>query len=132
MIVETGHDDKVKDWLASAGITLVPPFVTFAILEDGKIIAAAIYNNYQASNIDLSVVFARRIALTRGNLKALFQYPFKQLGVNRISVRTRASNMSVRKQIRRLGFVPEGKHPQFYGAEQAVSYGMLRSQCKWL
>jgi RimJ/RimL family protein N-acetyltransferase len=132
VIVEAGHDAKVSDWLKSIGVILCPPFVTLAILENGKIIAAAVFNNYQDSNIDMSVVFSRRIALTKGNLRALFSYPFKQLGVNRVSVRTRASNMGVRKQIRRLGFMPEGKKNQFYGNEAAIEYGLLRSQCKWL
>lgn len=132
MRVEAGHDAKVSDWLEGFGVSFCPPFVTLAILEDDKVIAAAIFNNFQDSNIDMSVVFSRRIALTRGNLRALFSYPFKQLGLNRISVRTRASNMVVRKQIRRLGFQPEGKKPQFYGKEAAIEYGLLRSQCKWL
>lgn len=132
MIVEAGHDAKVSEWLSGLGVNLCPPFVTLAMMEDGKIIAAAVFNNYQDSNIDMSVVFSRRIALTRGNLRALFSYPFKQLGLSRVSVRTRASNMVVRKQIRRLGFQPEGKKPQFYGNEAAIEYGLLRSQCKWI
>lgn len=132
MIVEAGHDKEVADWLKSFGVSFVPPFSTLAMIKDGKVIACAVFNNYQDSNIDMSVVFGRRIALTRGNLRALFQYPFKQLGVNRISVRTRSNNMSVRKQIRRLGFEPEGKQPQFYGSEDAMLYGMVRSACKWL
>lgn len=132
MIVEAGHDAEVSEWLSALGISLCPPFVTLAIIENDKVIAAAIFNNFQDSNIDMSVVFSRRIALTRGNLRALFSYPFKQLGLNRVSVRTRASNMAVRKQIRRLGFQPEGKKPQFFGREAAIEYGLLRSQCKWL
>jgi hypothetical protein len=132
MIVEAGLDQPVTQWLGSLGIHFTPPFVTLAIRENGNIIAAAVFNNYQGTNIDMSVVFGRRIALTRGNLRALFTYPFVTLGVNRLSVRTMASNMSVRKQIRRLGFAPEGKHPQFYGQTAAISYGMLRADCKWL
>lgn len=132
MIVEVGRDEKVADWLKGIGANFSPPFVTMCMVENDQIVAAAVFNNYQNSNIDLSVVFAKRIALTRGNLRALFQYPFKQLGVNRVSVRTRASNLGVRKQIRRLGFTPEGKHPNWYGDEAAFSYGMLRSDCKWL
>jgi RimJ/RimL family protein N-acetyltransferase len=130
--VEAGKDKEVAEWLASIGIALTPPFVTLAMVEGGKVIAAALFNNYQDSNIDLSVVFARPVALTRGNLRALFSYPFKQLKVERVSVRTRANNMKVRQQIRRLGFAPEGKHPRFYGNEAAMSYGMTRSQCRWL
>lgn len=132
MIVEAGRDKEVAQWLGEIGVPITPPYVTLAIVEKGKIIAAALFNNYQDSNIDLSVVFARPIALTRGNLRALFSYPFKQLGCERVSVRTRANNLKVRKQIRRLGFEPEGKHPRFYGNEAAMSYGMTRSQCRWL
>ena len=132
MIVEAGHDAKVAEWLKCVGIHLCPPFVTLAMVENGKIIAAAVFNNYQDSNIDMSVVFSRRIALTRGNLRALFSYPFEQAKVRRISVRTRASNLNVRKQIRRLGFKPEGKQTQFFGNEDAMLYGMTRSDCKWL
>jgi len=132
VIVEAGHDAQVAAWLQSIGIHLCPPFVTLAILENRLVIAAAVFNNYQDSNIDLSVVFARPIALTRGHLRALFSYPFEQAKVSRISVRTRASNLRVRKQIRRLGFKPEGKQPLFYGNEDAMLYGMTRSDCKWL
>jgi hypothetical protein len=132
VIVEAGRDKEVAEWLGSIGLPITPPFVTLAIVEDGKVIAAALFNNFQESNIDMSVVFGRRIALTRGNLRALFSYPFKQLGLNRVSVRTRADNMAVRKQIRRLGFEPEGKKPFFYGSVSAMEYGMTRSQCRWL
>jgi RimJ/RimL family protein N-acetyltransferase len=132
MIVEAGLDLAVTQWLASLGIRFTPPFVTLAIRDRGNIIAAAVFNDYQGTNINMSVVFARRIALTRGNLRALFTYPFVTLGVNRLSVRTSATNMPVRKQIRRLGFRPEGKHPQYYGSTAAISYGMLRADCKWL
>lgn len=132
MIVEVGKDDLVAGWLKGIGVNLSPPFTTMCFLENERVVAAAIFNNFQDSNIDLSVIFAKRIALTRGNLRALFSYPFKQLKVERVSVRTRASNLDVRKQIRRLGFKPEGKHPRFYGSEPAFSYGMLRADCKWL
>lgn len=132
MIVEAGRDKEVAEWLRCVGVNICPPYVTLAIMEDGNVIAAAVFNNYQDSNIDLSVVFSRPIALTRGNLRALFSYPFKQLGMKRVSVRTRASDLKVRKKIRRLGFTPEGKHANWFGDEAAFSYGMLRSDCKWL
>jgi hypothetical protein len=38
----------------------------------------------------------------------------------------------VRKQIRRLGFKPEGRHPRFYGSEAALSYGMVLEDCRWI
>jgi hypothetical protein len=132
VIIEAGRDQEASVWLAARGIDVVPPYVTLALSDGDAIRAVALYNNYQQDNIDLSVVTSGPVPLTRAHLRAIFDYPFNQLRVNRVSVRTSAASSEVRKHIRRLGFKPEGKHPKFFGPIAAMSYGMTRENCKWL
>jgi len=131
VIVEAGRDNEAAQWLKARGVSIVPPYVTLVLMDGEKIRAVALFNNYQASNIDLSIV-ADGAEFQRKHVRALFTYPFKTLKVNRISVRTSADNIKVRKLIRRLGFEPEGKSLKFYGQSAAMNYGMLRENCKWL
>lgn len=130
--IEPGHDESVAVLAKDFGITLCRPFTTLAFIEDGNLIGAAVFNGYNGSNIDLSVFSVRPLPYRRGHFRVLFDYPFNQLGVRRVTARTKAKNKKTRKQIRRLGFKPEGKQGKYYPDDDAMVYGLTRRECKWL
>lgn len=93
---------------------------------------AYVFNDRDADNIELSVYFGCVIPVTRNIIRTVFAYPFLQLGVGRVTARTRAGNLDVRKKIRRLGFKPEGRLRQYFPDDDAMLYGMLRDECRWI
>jgi RimJ/RimL family protein N-acetyltransferase len=62
----------------------------------------------------------------------LFAYPFNQIGANRILVQCSEANDKAMKMNKQLGFVQEGRLRQLYPPHDAILWGMLRTECKWL
>lgn len=124
----------VDELLGRHGAALGPLDAGLGIWDHGEaqVIGAAIFNNYDFASMELTVIFDRPIALTRGMLNAVFSYPFIQLDRARLTARTRANNAQVRRKIRRLGFKPEGRLRRYFGDDDAMIYGMLKDECKWI
>ena len=130
--VEPGHDDNVASLAKGLGIPFCRPFSSLAFIQDGEVLGGTVFNGYNGSNIDLSIFLLKPLPFRRGHYRALFDYPFNQLGVRRVTVRTKAKNKKVRKQIRRLGFKPEGRMSKYYSDDDAMVYGLTKGGCKWL
>lgn len=103
-----------------------------ASVRDGAIIGAVAYHNYRQSDIEM-VCAGEPGWLNRVTLKAYFGYPFFQLGCRRVTAIVHRKNKRARKFNERLGFKMEGVHREAMadGAD-AISYGLLRSDCKWI
>ena len=110
------------------------PAVTIGIAADfDGLVAAAIYNNATRSDIALTFVATTPLWATKGNIAAVFRYPFGQLGLPRVTCLTRRSNKRARRLMVGLGFKHEGTHRKgWQGIETACSYGLLADECKWL
>ena len=99
----------------------------------GIIVAGAVYNNFRGHDIQLSFAAEDPRWATRGNIRAVLDYPFNQLGCERITAFTAKGNKRARKLIEGVGFRMEGVHPKGWdGHRTAISYGLLRANCKWL
>lgn len=71
--------------------------------------------------------------LTPLKTKAIFLYPFAQLGCRRMSVSAARKNKRSRRFIERLGFRLEGvKRKGLPDGQDEMLYGMLKSECRWL
>lgn len=129
-----GFDAQVVDWVERGlGIDGLGPAAAIGVVLRGELIAGVVYNNYRPPNIEMTVYSTNPRWATKGHLRGLFQYPFRQLGCKRISAHTEAMNQPVRAFLCRLGFHEEGFHPDFYPSGDAVSFGLLLSQAgRWL
>lgn len=105
-----------------------------SVVNDGEIIAAVIYHNYQPRvSIDMSIASIDKRWATRHNLKAFFKYPFIELGLKRVSTLCSANDRDLIMFNKRLGFTPEGYHRSaHFDGSDSVSFGMLRKECRWL
>lgn len=75
---------------------------------DGKMVAGVLYEGYTHHNIWMHVAAEPGSHwLTRDFLRAVFAYPFVQLGVDRISGYVDASNTAARRFDEHLGFQEE-------------------------
>jgi RimJ/RimL family protein N-acetyltransferase len=105
-----------------------------AVIKNDKIIAAVIYTDYQPNlSIEMSVASIDKSWATRHNLRAFFKYPFIDLGVKRVTTLCSANRRDLIMFNKRLGFTPEGYHREAdYNGGDSVSFGMLKSECKWV
>lgn len=102
-------------------------------VEDGEIIAVAVFDRYRGHDIEISFAADSPRWARRGVIRGIFHYPFVQLGCVRLTTITAENNTRARRLDEGLGFVLEGIHPNGLApGVTAVSYGMQRSECKWL
>lgn len=131
----TGHDDAVANWVAvRLGITIAPPYTALGVLDGaGTLIGGAVFHGHCGASIDVTIYAPR--ALTRGALRATCQYVFGQLRCERLGAYCKRSNAGMRALMERLGFRLEGVARRYWGAgrdNDAMIYGMLRTECLWL
>jgi RimJ/RimL family protein N-acetyltransferase len=132
-----GNDRYVAEIVGDAlGIFISPPYTAIGFLDDaGSIRGGAIFNNYNQSNIEVTV-YAKNIA-TRGMIRAVMHYVFVQLNCNRLTARTRKSNKVAQKMLPRMGFKYEATLQLYYGPDKndaAVLYWIDRQTAleRWL
>ena len=130
MIVRDGGG--IRGWLESKlGCTFADPCEVIGILDrTGRPIGAALFNDRSCRNIELTVYGPG--AFRRDVCRQIAAYCFDQMRCERITVRTRYGNEKVRAIIERFGWKPEGILRNFYGDDDAVIYGMLRTECRFL
>lgn len=109
------------------------------IAKNGRIICAVVYTNYRIDtfcnplSIELSIYSIDKTWATRQNISTFFKYPFIQLGLKRVQTVCSARDDGVIMFNQRLGFKQEGIHPEaFPDGGDAISFGMLKGDCKWL
>ena len=111
------------------------PYTTIHLENEFGITAVVVYNCYQPKNsIDIHVCAA--VAgrwLTRPFLAAVFQYPFEQLGVRRVTSRIGADNTKARGFLEALGFQHEGTIRKGWEPDvDLLIYGLLKEECRFL
>lgn len=130
-----GHDAAVAEFVGQGLNTIIhPPFVAIGIVSHETLIGGMVFNNYNGSNIDVTVYTVK--PATRGIIRAGAHYAFNQLGCNRVSAITRRSNKRANIVIQKLGFKYEATKRRWFGLDRAddgVAYVMLREQAqRWL
>lgn len=100
---------------------------------DGKLVVVTLYNGFTEHNCSMHVVSdGGRQWCSRGFLAAAFAYPFRQLGLSRVTAYVPAKNTAALMLDLRLGFKPEGRMVEAMGDDDLIVLGMLRRECKWL
>ena len=132
-----GQDDLVAGWVGQKLMKeaeAFKPCKATGIERDGKLIAGVVYNKYEPGLlIEMSIASIDKSWATRHTLKALFQYPFTQLNLGRVQALCSAKDEGVQMFLKRLGFTHEGTHPcAYHDGNTALSFGMLKNQCRWL
>lgn len=114
------------------------PARAIGVADGDALLACALFFNCRTLNgepFDIEIGFSAvspRWA-TRGMIRGILKYPFVQLGCARLTTVTAKANKRARKLDEGLGFKLEGVHPHGLApGVTAISYGMLREDCKWL
>jgi hypothetical protein len=129
-----GADAFVAAWVHS----LVPQAGTvnvaaLGVVRRGRLVAGCVYQNFRTIDIDVVMAADSPSWALPDTLRALFGYPFLQLGVVRLTAIIGRANKRSRRLAEGLGFRLEGRARRALdGREDAMIYGMLREECRFL
>lgn len=127
-------DAELARWAgAQLGMHIAEPNTSIGVAHRGKIVAAAVFNNYRPPNIEVTFVTTSPRWASPGAVKAILKYPFTQLGCKRVTAIIEAKNQPARAFLCRLGFKLEGIHPDALPSGDAETYGLLRKDAqRWV
>lgn len=142
MILYDAHKE-LADWVSMGmfGIKEYYEDKTKAIghVKDGKLIAAVVYNNFTVRpdgsflTVEMSVHSIDKRWATRQYLRAVFEYPFIQLGLERVQTACSAQDEGSIMFNQKLGFVPEGVMRKAWPlGGDTILFSMLKEECKYL
>jgi RimJ/RimL family protein N-acetyltransferase len=102
------------------------------VVRGERLIGGVVFFNYRGHDIEIAIGFDRQAWATPDVLRGLFAYPFGQLGCERVTAQTGASNVRAQRLLERTNWKLEGvKRRGQDGTEDALVYGLLRNDCKW-
>lgn len=129
------NPEIVGPWVVSrGGGRWVPGRGTAIGLQNdaGDLIAGVIYEDYNGAHVVCHISAEGNWATNREYLWMIFDYPFNQLKVKRISTVCAENNEKVKHLLDRLGFeldvVLEDAHPD----GNLLVHKMKKDQCRWL
>lgn len=131
MRIALGGDEHVAEFVGKKlGVAFHPPFTCMGVVDDeGLLIGGAVFNGYNGFNIDFSMYAPGMV--NKRFMRAFFDYPFNQLGVLRLSARTRRANKRVCDLLTRLGFKFEGVADRYFGPQRrddAMCYALHKDK----
>jgi RimJ/RimL family protein N-acetyltransferase len=134
LVMIYGHDREIAEWVGNQlDCNFEQNSVAIGMALKGAIIAGVVYHSYRPKyNIEMSIAAITPKWATRKTLKALFAYPFMQLGLPRVTAVVSAKDKSVQRFDERLGFKREGLMRDAHPDGDAVIYGLLRKDCKYI
>ena len=126
--------ELVGPWVASrTGGTWSPGRGTaIGKLDDqGNLIAGVLYEDWNGANIVCHIAGEGNWA-SRQFLNVIFDYPFNQLEVRRITVPVGSTNIKSIHLVTRMGFALESTLAQAIPDGNLLLYRMFRSECQYL
>lgn len=119
----SGSDDMFDDKCKALGVVV-----------GSELLAGIVYTQYIPNvSIEMTVFSIDKRWCSRHTLREIFCYPFIQLRLERTQAVCSANNEGVIMFLKRLGFSQEGFHRKaYFDGSDAVSFGMLKSECKWI
>lgn len=122
------NDSRVSEFCKNQiGYSAITDVANIGWERDGKIVSGVVYTDFNGRNITAGIAtiqpFARRF------LWAIFDYPFNQLQVTRITATVETDNFASHRILRRMGFEYEaslkdaGRHGDLH------IYRMFKQNC---
>lgn len=129
-----GQDERVARWV----VERIPHVESFSnmqaigITAGDSLIGGVVFHEYRGNDIQMSCASESPRWLTKRILRALFAYPFVQLGCDRVTAFCPAGNAHTRQFLERIGFSLEGVMRRGFITDDCALYGLLREECKWI
>ena len=136
MILVYGRDVEVAAWVAAQIPHMPTGFIDMKAIgvadAAGALIGGAVYHEFRGNDIQISCAAVSRRWLNKRFIKAMFVYPFIQLGCDRVTSCIPSRNAHTRRFIEGLGFKEEGSMRRGFIGDDCIIYGMLREECKYI
>ena len=132
-----GVDQAVAEWvrIRIPGARDFGACAAIGVARDDRLIAGVVYSDFRPAygNVMMSVAAEPDSHwLTRGALAAFFHYPFMQLGCQRVTSAIARRNKRSRAFCEKIGFKYEGCIRRGFGTDDAMLYGLLDTECRWI
>jgi RimJ/RimL family protein N-acetyltransferase len=100
-------------------------------LVDGQLVAGVLYEDFNGANVVCHIAGEGKWA-DRQFLAIIFDYPFNQMKVRRITVPVCGSNARSVKLVEHMGFVLESRLEQATLDSDLLLYRLFKDECKYL
>ncbi|WP_161820446.1 GNAT family N-acetyltransferase [Bordetella bronchiseptica] len=101
-------------------------------IQDGRITGGILYEDFNGANVVCHIASEGRLWLNKQFLWMIFDYPFRQLGAQRMTAPIVSANTAAIRFVEKLGFEREailhGAHPD----GDIFIYRMMATACRWL
>jgi hypothetical protein len=109
------------------------PHVAIGVIRHDRLCGGIVFHNWFGHSIEMSGAFDTPGWCLPDTMRRLFAYPFIQLGCVRMTTITAKNNKPARMIDEGFGFKLEGTARKGWdGKQDAMIYGMLAEECKWL
>ena len=124
--------DDVGHWVAErvAGKYFVEGSQAIGLERDGQIIAGVIYENWNQASIVCHIAIEGRI--TKGYLRAIFNYPFKVCKVKKIIVPVSSTHVKSLKLVTKMGFIEEARVKDATPDGDIIFLTLAKENCRFL
>lgn len=125
--------DVIGPWVCerTGGAYLKGRYSAIGWVADQKLVAGALYENCNGANV-FAHIAGDGNWLKRQFLWVIFDYPFNQLKVSRITAPVASTNKKCRRFIEHLGFTHEATLKDAEPDGDLLIYKMTRDECRWL
>lgn len=127
--------DRIGPWVCErAGGTWLPGRGTAIGLErNGALVAGVLYEDYNGANVVMHVASDGTAEwLNREYLRTCFDYPFRQLGCQRVTGIVPSTNDKALSFDEHLGFEVETKLEGAHPEGDLIILRMKRENCRWI
>lgn len=98
---------------------------------DGKLVGGILYEDYNGANV-ICHIAGEGNWLNKTFLWMIFDYPFNQLGVRRMTAPVASTNAACINFVERLGFEREAILHDAHPDGDIIIYKMTADKCRWL
>lgn len=125
--------DRIGPWvMEKAGGVFVPGSSAIGVEVDGEILVGIAYDGYTGSNVCMHSRCDDPRATSKQFYWMIFDYPFNQLKVDRITVLVSSANQRAIKVDEKLGFRREATLSDYFSDGDGIVYVMRREDCRFI
>lgn len=125
--------EAVGRWVCEkAGGTWTPICQAIGQMHDGQLIAGIMYDAYTGASIAMHSRVDDPRRVSRQWIWAIFDYPFNQLKVKRVTGLVSMANKKAQETNEHLGWKRETTIADYFPDGDAIIYVMRRDECRWL
>ena len=126
------NPDTLK-WVADA--TEADPRIASAAigwLRDDEHTCGVLYENFTRSSITATIAVSPGAVMPKAFLRAIFTYPFEQLGCQKILALVAEDNHKSRTMLEKMGFIAEAVVMDYYPDANLIIYSLSKQLCRFL